>query len=72
MLVDRAGLGIPGVPAGGLVSFALASISVSFLLAAVSMVTNLVRAKFDAGSCWRIVVSLAAARARLLRLSQGG
>jgi hypothetical protein len=55
------------VAAGGLVSFALASASTSFLLAAVSVVTNMERDKFDAVSCWRTVVSLAAARARLLR-----
>ncbi len=67
MLVDRAGLDISGVAAGGLVSFALASDSASFLLAAVSVVTNMERAKFDAISCWRTVMSLAAARARLSR-----
>ncbi len=67
MLVDRAGLGVPSVAARGLVSFALASTSKSFLLAAVSMVTGVERAKFDAISCWRTVMSLAAARARLLR-----
>jgi hypothetical protein len=67
VLVDRAGLGIPAVTAGGLVSFALASATTSFLLAVVSVVTIVERAKFDAVSCWRAVVSLAAARARLLR-----
>jgi hypothetical protein len=67
MLVDRTGLGVPGLAAGGLVSFALASASASFLLATVSMVTNKERAKFDAVSCWRAVVLLAAMRARLLR-----
>jgi hypothetical protein len=67
MLVDCTGLGAPGVATGGLVSFTLASTSASFLLAAVSMVTNKERAKFDTISCWRTVVSLAAARARLLR-----
>jgi hypothetical protein len=67
MLVDRTGLGVPCVAAEGLVSFALASASASFLLAAVSVVTNVERAKFDAVSCWRTVVLLAAARARLSR-----
>ncbi len=56
-----------GVAARGLMSFALVSGFTSFLLAAVSMVTNLERAKFDAVSCWRTVVSVAAARARLSR-----
>ncbi len=65
--MDRAGLGVPGVAADRLVSIALASASTIFLLAMVSMVTNLMRAKFDAVSSWRTVVSLAAARARLLR-----
>jgi hypothetical protein len=67
VLVDRTGLGVPGVAVGGLVSFALASVSASFLLAVVSMVTNVERAKFDAISCWRTVVLLASARARLSR-----
>jgi hypothetical protein len=67
MMVDHAGLGVFGVAAGGLVSFALASTSASFLLAIVSMVTNMERAKFDAVSSWRTVVSLATVRARLLR-----
>ncbi len=67
MLVDCTGLGVPGIATGGLVSFTLASTSASFLLATVSMVTNVERAKFGAVSCWRTVVSLAAARARLLR-----
>jgi hypothetical protein len=65
MLVDRTGLEVPGVATGGLVSFPLARASASFLLAAVSMVTNVERAKFDTVSCWRTVVLLAAARARL-------
>ncbi len=67
VLVDHTGLRVPGIAAGGLVSFALASVSASFLLAAVSVVTNKERAKFDAVSCWRTGVSLAAARARLSR-----
>jgi hypothetical protein len=67
MLVDRTGLGVPSIAAGGLVGFALASASASFLLAAVSKVTKEERAKFDAVSCWRTVVSLAAARAKLSR-----
>ncbi len=67
MLVDHAGLGVPDAAAGGLVSFALASASASFLLARVSMVTNIERAKLDAVSCWRTVMLLAAVRARLLR-----
>jgi hypothetical protein len=66
VLVDRTGLGVPGIAAGGLVSFALASASAIFLLAAVSMVTNKERAKFDTVSCWRTVVLLAAARATRL------
>ncbi len=65
--MDRAGQGVPGVTTGGLVSFAMASASARFLLATASVVTNVVRAKFDAISCWRTVVLLAAARARLLR-----
>ncbi len=65
--MDRTGLGFPGVAAGGLVSFALASASASFLLAMVSVVTNMVRAKFNVVSCWRTVVLLAAARTRLSR-----
>ncbi len=58
MLVDRTGLGVPGIATGGLVSFALASTSTSFLLATVSMVTNVERAKLTpsvAGEllyCW--------------------
>jgi hypothetical protein len=67
MLVDCTGLGVPGVATGGLVSFALASACASFLLAAVSVVTKEKRAKFDTVSCWRTVVLLAAARARLSR-----
>jgi hypothetical protein len=51
MLVDRTGLGVPSVAANGLVGFALASASASFLLAAVSMVTKEERAKFDTISC---------------------
>jgi hypothetical protein len=65
--VDHAGQSVPGIAVGGLVSFALASAFVIFLLSAVSVVTNVVRAKFDAVSCWRTVVLLATARARLLR-----
>ncbi len=65
--MDRTGLGVPGVAAGGLVGFALASASTSFLLAAVSVVTKEERANFNAVSCWRTVVLLAAARAKLLR-----
>jgi hypothetical protein len=55
MLEDHASLGIPGIAAGGLISFALARASASFLLAAVSVVTNVGRAKFDNISCWRTV-----------------
>jgi hypothetical protein len=58
---------VPSVAAGGLVGFALARASASFLMAAVSMVTKEKINKFDAISCWRTVVLLAAARARLLR-----
>ncbi len=65
--MDRTGLRVPGVAAGGLVGFALASASASFLLATVSVVTKEERAKFDVISCWRIVVLLAAAKARLPR-----
>ncbi len=67
MLVDRTGLGAPGVAARGLVAFALARASASFLLAAVSVVTKEERAKFDTVNCWRTVVSLATARAKMLR-----
>jgi hypothetical protein len=67
MLVDRTGLGAPGITAGGLVDFALARASASFLLAAVSVVTKKERAKFDTINCWRTVVLLAAARAKLLK-----
>jgi hypothetical protein len=65
--VEHAGPGVPGIATGGLISFALANASISFLLATVSMVTNLTRAKFDNVSCWKTVVSLAAVSARLLR-----
>jgi hypothetical protein len=61
------GLGAPGIAAGGLVDFALARASASFLLATVSIVTKKERAKFNAVNCWRTVVSLAAARAKLSR-----
>ncbi len=64
MLVDRAGLGVPSVATGGRVSFTLASTSTSFLLAGVSVVSDVERATL---SCWRTVVLLAAARARLSR-----
>ncbi len=67
MLVDRTGLGAPGIAIGGLVAFALESTSASFLLVAVSVVTKEERAKFEAVNCWRTVVTLAAARAKLLR-----
>jgi hypothetical protein len=67
MLVDPTGLGAPSIATLGLVGFALARASASFLLAAVSMVTKEERAKFDAVSCWRTVVSLAIARAKLSR-----
>ena len=46
----------------------LAKASESFLLAAVSVALEVVSAKFAAVSCSRTVVSLAAARARLLRV----
>ncbi len=67
MLVDHTGQRAPGIAAGGLVSFTLASAYTSFLLAALSVVTKEERAKFDAVSCWRTVVLLAAARAKLSR-----
>ena len=67
MLVDRTDLGAPGVAAGGLVAFALVRVSASFLLAAVSVVTKEERAKFEAINCWRTVVPLATARAKLSR-----
>jgi hypothetical protein len=51
VLVGCTGLGVPGIAARGLVSFALASTSASFLLATVSVVTIMERAKFDAVSC---------------------
>ena len=53
---------MPGVVAG-----TLAKASESFLLAAVSMAFDVVSAKFADVSCWRTVVSLAAASARLSR-----
>jgi hypothetical protein len=56
---------VPGVVAEGQNTFALAKVSKSFLLAAVSVTFDVVSARFDAVSCWRTVVSLAAARARL-------
>ena len=56
---------VPGVAAGD-VRLA-ANASDSFLLAAVSMALDVVSAKLDAVSCWRTVVSLAAASARLSR-----
>ncbi len=67
MLVDRTGLGAPGVAAGGLVEFALAKATARFLLAAVSVVIKEEKAKFDAFNSWRTVVLLAAARAMLSR-----
>ncbi len=67
MLEDRTGLGAPGIAAGGLVGFALARASASFLLAAVRVVTKEERAKFDTVNCWRAAVLLAAARAKLSR-----
>jgi hypothetical protein len=67
VLVNCTGLGAPGVTARGLVDFALARASTSFLLAVVSVVTKEERAKFDNVICWRTVVSLAAVRAKLLR-----
>ncbi len=67
MLMDRTGQGAPGIAAGGLVDFALARASAHFLLAAVSVVTKEERFKFDAINCWRTVVLLAAARAKLSR-----
>ncbi len=67
--MDRTGLGALGVAARGLVGFALASASASFLLAAVSVVTKEERAKFDAVNCWKTVVLLAAVRPSCLGLS---
>ncbi len=49
--MERAGLGVPGIVAGGMISFALANASASFLLATVSVVTNVVRTKFKDISC---------------------
>jgi hypothetical protein len=54
---------VPGAGAPG----TLAKASKSFLLAAVSEAFEVVSAKLAVVSCWRTVVSLAAARARLLR-----
>ncbi len=45
----------------------LAKASESFLLAAVSMAFDVVSTRLAAVSCWRTVVSLATASARLLR-----
>ncbi len=50
----------------GLVAWRFAKASESFLLAAVSAVFVAVSARFAEVSCWRTVVLLAAARARLL------
>ncbi len=44
-----------------------AAISVSFLLATVSVATVVVSARFAAINCWRAVLLLVAASARLLR-----
>ena len=55
--------GGPGV--GGLVAWSFAKASESFLLAVESAVFVAVSARFAEVSCWRTVVSLAAARARL-------
>ncbi len=52
---------MPGVVGAG--TFAKAS--ESFLLAAVSMAFDVVSARLAAVSCWRTVMSLAAASARL-------
>ena len=49
----------------GLVAWSFAKASESFLLAAVSVAFVAVSARFAAMSCWRTVVSLTAARARL-------
>ena len=58
----------PGVPGDcGMVAGTLANASESFLLATVSVALEVVRAKLAAVSCWRTVVSLAAASARLSR-----
>ncbi len=65
--MEHAGLGVPDIATGGLISFALANAYASFLLSPVRVVTNVVRAKFNNVSCWRTVVSLAAARVRLSR-----
>ena len=54
---------MPGVVAGTF----LAKASESFLLAAVSKASEVVSAKLAAVSCWRTVVLLAAASARLSR-----
>ncbi len=67
MLVDRTCLGVPGVATRGLVGFALACAFASFLLAAVSVGTKEERLKFEIISCWRTVVLLAKARAKLSR-----
>ena len=49
-----------------LVAWTLAKASKSFLLAAVSKMFDTVRTRFAVVSCFRTVVSLAAASARLL------
>jgi hypothetical protein len=67
MLVDCTGLGAPSIAAGGLVGFALASASASFLLTAVNVVTKEERAKFDGVNCWSTVVLLVTLRAKLSR-----
>jgi hypothetical protein len=49
----------------GLVAWSFAKASESFLLAAVSVAFVAMSARFAEVSCWRTVVSLANARARL-------
>jgi hypothetical protein len=63
--VERAAPGVLGVATGAEPPFALANASASFLFDAVRVVTEAVRARLADVSCWRTVVLLAAARARL-------
>ncbi len=64
-----AGRWIPGVVPGDTTGTGplAATASDSFLLVVVSLALDVVSAKLAAVSCWRTVVSLAAARARLSR-----
>jgi hypothetical protein len=61
--VTRAGFGV--VPKWGVFPPLFAAASASFLLAAVRVVTVVVKARLAAMSCWRVAASFVAANARL-------